>query len=188
VIGGEEDGMDFDEPEDELDEERGELDGEDSEDAESTPEERFFIDADWYERQGLSFNDVIQERMCPQCQRKIGEDVEERYPVLDKKTRKVTYELRQVQYGSRPVAVIRDDCARKSGFVTPDMPVLEAIFRILLANGNQPMPLEHIRDQLREWCPTGRCQWLLLPPETIRRIVENDHFYGLRLHELPVAA
>jgi hypothetical protein len=151
---------------------------------EHAPDERYFIDSDWYEQNGLSFNDVMLERMCSQCQRRIGEEVEERYPVLDKRTKKVTYELRRIQYGARPVAVIRDCCARKSGFITPDMPVLEAIFRMLLANGNQPMPLEHIRDQLREWCPTGRCQWLLLPPETIKRIVDNDQFYGLRRHEV----
>lgn len=157
-------------------------------DEEPTVEERYFIDSDWYDQQGVSFNDVLQDRMCPQCQRRLGEEVEERYPVLDRRTRRVTYELRQVQYGSRPIVVIRDCCARKSGFITPDMLVLEVVFRILLANGNQPMPLEHIRDQLREWCPTGRCQWLLLPPEALRRIVENDRFYGLRRHELPEAA
>ncbi|MBI4214066.1 MAG: hypothetical protein HY534_07140 [Chloroflexi bacterium] len=155
---------------------------------EQPAEDRFYIDADWHERQGLSFNDVVQERMCPQCQLRVGEEVEERYPVVDRKTRRVTYELRRVQYGSRPVSIIRDCCARKSQFIVPDMPVLEVVFRILLANGNQPMPLEHIRDQLREWCPTGRCQWLLLPPETVRRIVENDQFYGLRRHEIPEAA
>ncbi len=163
-------------------------DAEEEDEGDPSAEERYFIDADWCEQQGLSFNDVVQARMCPPCQKRVGEDVEERYPVVDRKTRRVTYELRRVQYGSRPVLAIRDCCARKSQFIVPDMPVLEAIFRILLANGNQPMPLEHIRDQLREWCPTGRCQWLLLPPETIRRIVENDQFYGLRRHEVLEAA
>src|SRR5207245_6161627 len=119
--------VDFDEPEEDVEDEEEVGRDPDDEDGEPLVEERYFIDADWYEGQGLSFNDVVQDRMCPQCQKRIGEDVEERYPVLDKKTRKVTYELRRVQYGTRPVAVIRDDCARKAGFVTPDMPVLEAI-------------------------------------------------------------
>src|SRR5581483_11113883 len=39
---------------------------------------------------------------------------------------------------------IRDCCGKKKGFITPDMPTLEAIFRIYLANGNQPMPLAHV--------------------------------------------
>jgi hypothetical protein len=180
--------LDRDDPDEyleEAEEEDGaEVDDLDGDEEARPAEERYFIDSDWYEQNGLSFNDVMLERMCAQCQRRVGEEVEERYPVLDKKTKKVSYELRRIQYGARPIAVIRDCCARKSGFISPDMPVLEAIFRMLLANGNQPMPLEHIRDQLREWCPTGRCQWLLLPPETIKRIVENDQFYGLRRHEV----
>src|SRR5437762_3227478 len=79
--------MDFDESEEDLDEENeGRAGGDDDEEEDEPPaEERYFIDADWYEGQGLSFNDVVQERMCPQCQKRVGEDVEERYPVLDKK-------------------------------------------------------------------------------------------------------
>src|SRR5688500_16815098 len=122
---------------------------------ESQSDERYLINTDWYEHHNLSFNDVAQARFCPQCQGRLGEDSEERYPVADKKTRRVTYEVRRVKYGSRPLTILRDCCSRRSGFISPDMPVLEAVFRILLANANQPMPLEHIRDQLREWCPTG---------------------------------
>ena len=152
-------------------------------DAES--DERYLIDIDWYEHHNLSFNDVAQARMCPQCLARLGEETEEKYPVADKKTRRVTYEVRRVKYGSRPLAIIRDCCSRRSGFINPDMPVLEAVFRIMLANANQPMPLEHVRDQLREWCPTGRCQWLLVPIDTLRRVVERDHHYGLQRYEVP---
>ena len=54
------------------------------------------------------------------------------------------------------------------------MPTLEAIFRIFLANGNTPMTLEQVREQLAEWCPGGGCQWLLLPQELVERLVQND--------------
>ncbi len=108
--------------------------------------------------------------------------------MADRRTGRVTYEVRRVKYGVRPMAVIRDCCARKSGYITPEMPVLDAIFRILLANANQPMPLQHVREQLKEWCPSGRCQWLLMPLDVMRQIVERDQFYGLRRHELPDVA
>jgi hypothetical protein len=152
---------------------------------EAQSDERYLIDIDWYDQHNLSFNDVAQARMCPQCQARLGEEAEEKYPVADKKTRRVTYEIRRVKYGSRPLAIIRDCCSRRSGFINPDMPVLEAVFRIMLANANQPMPLEHVRDQLREWCPTGRCQWLLVPMDMLRRVVERDHHYGLQRYEVP---
>jgi hypothetical protein len=65
------------------------------------------------------------------------------------------------------------------------MPTLEAIFRIFLANANQPMTLEQVREQLAEWCPGGGCQWLLLPHDMLERLVLNDRHYGLRQTEPP---
>jgi len=160
-----------------------ERDGADLED-----EERFFVDANWYDDNDLAFNDLLQSRMCPQCLGRLGEETEERFPVADRRTGRVTYEVRTVKYGSRPIAVIRDCCSRKAGYITPEMPILEVVFRILLANANQPMTLDYIRDQLREWCPTGRCQWLLMPADVLRQVIVGDRHYGLRLYELPGVA
>ena len=147
--------------------------------------ERYFVDIDWYERNGLSFQDAVEGRMCTQCQGRLDEELEEKYPTIDPKTKRPVYELRRYRRGERPIPVIRDCCSRKGGFITPDMAVLEVVFRVLLANGNQPMPLEDVREQLREWCPTGRCQWLLVPPETLERVVEHDDFYGLQRYQVP---
>lgn len=148
-------------------------------------DQRYWIDTEWYEPSGLSLVDIVQARMCRQCQARMGEETEERYPVADKRTGRVTYEVRMVRYGTRPMAVVRDCCSRKSGFIGPEMPALEAVFRIILANANQPMSLVFIREQLREWCPSARCQWLLMPPEVLARVIEGDLSYGLRVHALP---
>jgi len=156
--------------------------------AEPDLDERFFVDSDWYDEHDLVLTDVVHERMCPQCRARLGEEVEERYPVADRRTGRVTYEVRHTRYGIRPIPIIRDCCSRKSGYITPEMSTLEAVFRILLANGNQPMPLEHIREQLREWCPTGRCQWLTMPLDVLRQVVRGDRFYGIKEHELPDVA
>jgi hypothetical protein len=59
------------------------------------------------------------------------------------------------------------------------MPTLEAVFRVLLANGNAPMRMADIREQLAEWCPGGGCQWLLLPAAQLERVIRNDKFYGI---------
>jgi len=159
----------------------------DIEEVEPEEEPLFYIDVDWYDQHELSFTDIVQTRMCAQCQARLGEETEERYPVADRRTGRVTYEIRTIQYGARPIPIIRDCCSRKSGFITPDMAALEVIFRILLANANQPMQLSHLREQLREWCPNGRCQWLLMPLEVLQQVVDHDQFYGLRRYELPVA-
>jgi hypothetical protein len=149
---------------------------------------RYHIDTGWFDQQGLSFLDIVHGRMCDACRERLGEEVEERQPVFDRKSGRMTFEVRQVTYGSNALRVVRECCSRKKNFITPDMPTLEAIFRIYLANGNQPMPLAHVREQLQEWCPGGGCQWLLLTDEQMERIILRDRYYGLRRYEVAAAA
>ncbi len=144
---------------------------------------RFFIDKTWFDENDLAFDDLLIERVCEACRVRLDEEAEERFTHFDKKSGRMSFEMRKVRYGHNPIKVIREDCAKKKGYITPDMPTLEAIFRIYLANGNQPMPLEHVREQLAEWCPGGGCQWLMLPIETLERLVQNDAYYGLRRHD-----
>jgi hypothetical protein len=148
----------------------------------------YHIDASWFDENNFSFDKFAQARMCESCAARVGEEVEERYTVLDKKTGRAGFDFRKVAYGSNPARVIRDCCSKKKDYIQPDMPTLEAVFRVYLANGNQPMPLEHVREQLSEWCPGGGCQWLLLAPDRFERLVQNDRYYGIRPHELATAA
>jgi hypothetical protein len=145
---------------------------------EDTP--RYEIDPSWFDENGLSFHEIVRARICDACRAKMGSEVEERVAVFDKEAGRPKFELRRTAYGSEPMRVIREHCGRAKNYINRDMPTLEAIFRIFLANGNQPMPLQHVREQLAEWCPGGGCQWLLLPLETLDRLVKNDRFYGLR--------
>jgi hypothetical protein len=145
----------------------------------------YHIDPSWFDENNLSFEDVVRARMCDACRVKIGQEVEERAPVFDKATGRMKFEVRQMTYGSDPLKVIREHCGRAKNYIHRDMPTLEAIFRVYLANGNQPMPLEHVREQLAEWCPGGGCQWLLLPLDTVERLVQNDSYYGLRQTQAP---
>ena len=146
-------------------------------------DERLFLD------QGLSFSDIVLSRMCDECQRRaaLGEETEERQTVYDPKTRRTSFEVKRVPFAARPMRRIREDCSAKKGYIAPDMPTLEAVFRVYLANGNQPMTLSSVREQLVDWCPDGQCRWLLLPMAQLERIVTNDAFYGIRPFEAPAS-
>jgi hypothetical protein len=148
----------------------------------------FVIDTTWFDENGYSFDDFVQSRMCDACQGRLDEEVEERYTVLDKKTGRASFEIRRARYGSSPIRVIRDCCSKKRHYITPDMPTLEAVFRVYLANGNQPLNLGQVREQLAEWCPGGGCQWLLLPLEQLERLVQHDRYYGIRPAPIGAAA
>jgi hypothetical protein len=143
----------------------------------------YHADPSWFEENNLSFEDVVRARMCDACRARIGQEVEERVPVFDKATGRMRFEERTSTYGSDPLKCIREHCGRAKNYIHRDMPTLEAIFRIFLANGNAPMTLEQVREQLAEWCPGGGCQWLLLPSDMVERLVQHDTHYGLRQTE-----
>jgi len=143
----------------------------------------YHADPSWFEENNLSFEDVVRARMCDTCRARIGQEVEERVPVFDKATGRMRFEVRQSTYGSDPLKCIREHCGRAKNYIHRDMPTLEAIFRIFLANANAPMTLDQVREQLAEWCPGGGCQWLLLPSEMVERLVQHDTHYGLRQTE-----
>ena len=140
---------------------------------------QYAINPDWFEQRNFVFDEVAQARMCESCVQRADEEVEERYTVFDQKSGRASFDIRRARYGADPMRVIRDDCSKKRNYITPDMPTLEVVFRVLLANGNAPMRVAEVREQLAEWCPGGGCQWLLLPAEQLERVIRNDRFYGI---------
>ncbi len=160
------------------------IDGDESQPS-ATP---YVVDETWFEENNFSFNQFVKARMSAASLARFDEEIEERFTVMDKKSKRASFAFRTSRFGENPVKVIRENCSRQRDYITPDMPTLEAIFRVLLANGNQPMTLEHIREQLAEWCPGGGCQWLLLPLDALERLIQNDRFFGIRPHASATAA
>jgi hypothetical protein len=145
------------------------------------PEEepkKYYIDMGWFEQNQRSFRVVAEKRFCPGCKAKLGTETEERLPTIDSKTGRVVYETHKVAFGSNPLSVIRSCCARERNYITSDMPVLEALFRVFLLNGNQPVELEVIREELSQWFPlTSRPHGY--STQLLRRLIEADNNYGL---------
>ena len=119
---------------------------------------RWFIDLDWYQTSGRSFFVLAQERLCPKCRQQL-----------------------KVEEGEVPaaelLAAIGDCCSKEPGFITGELPVLESIFRLFLANGNQSLDLEELGKQLSE--RRGRDPYRT-SAEVLPRLLESDRYYGLR--------
>ena len=73
---------------------------------------------------------------------------------------------------------ITNHCSSAPDFIRPEFPVMEAVFRILLSDGTQPMTLQSIYEALRE-------RWSNLtnprtpPTEKLYRMLQGDAFYGI---------
>jgi hypothetical protein len=155
---------------------------------------RFFIDVSWFEENGLNFDSIARARLCSSCRAKEpGQAPEAPAQPEPRRSGRMAqlYSGRLAAFKSRPendpIKMIRECCSKKATYIDQDMPTLEVLFRIYLANGNQPMPLEHVREQMADYCPSGGCQWLVVPVETLLRLVQADRYYGIRPHTLPAS-
>jgi len=152
---------------------------------ETAEEALYFVDPKWYEERGLVFSAVAQGRLCFSCASKLGTDVEERYPVIDPKSKRVTFEFRRVPYAANPLPVIRDCCSRARDYITNETPLQETIFKVFLANGNQPMTVSTVREHVLTYLPEMAALRSDYPVELLERLISGDRSYGLRKHTVP---
>ena len=117
---------------------------------------RWFIDLDWYQQNNRSFFVLAQSCLCPKCHERLKEGEVSAVDLL---------------------TATRDCCSKAPGFITDKLPVLESIFRLFLANGNQPLDLEEMGEQLMEW--RGRNAYRT-STEVLSRLLKSDRRYGLR--------
>ena len=123
---------------------------------EGAGDRRYFIDLDWYHEHERSFAVLISGRLCPASQKK--------------KIAKSENAL---------LKTISQCCSKWEGFITPDMPILEIVFRNLLASGNQPLSLDEIRGNLQQVL-TDTTGLRDLSPERLNRILASDKYYGIK--------
>ncbi len=122
------------------------------------PLERWFIDLDWLEQNSRSFFVLAKGALCPQCLKQLEGSKEE-------------------MAAADLIATIRDCCSQVPEFITDRSPVLESVFRLFLANGNQPLALEDLSKQLAER-RSGLPRAALV--RVLARLLVNERYYGLR--------
>ena len=129
----------------------------------------------WYEERDRSLEEVLKGRMCGSHPAGHAETAARRRAVPDPETG----ELRFVSdMTNDPFESIAVHCATQSDFITPVMPLMEAIFRVFLAKRNAPLTADEIHDELRAWfAGSNRSRYFTV--DTIARLLENDQRYGI---------
>jgi hypothetical protein len=123
----------------------------------------FHVDFDWWRSIDNNWRIALHDMLCPEHQAMFSDPTaEEVVDWIDPRTAEV-----------RPIdavqAVLIAHCARQPAFLNAQTMLVEAVFRLFLANGNAPMSAEEIGQRL------GR------PPEVILKTIAGPRIYkGIR--------
>lgn len=121
---------------------------------------KFHIDFSWWEKQNKDIRVFMRELLCPECSEALRETPDtQMVDMVDPETAEVT----------RVYAVweaIRSCCSLKPDYITPELPLVESIFRIFLANGNRPLSVLELHARVDKQ-----------PPETILRLLTKGQIY-----------
>ena len=118
----------------------------------------WLIDLDWYQPHNRSFFTLARNCLCPNCCQRLKVE-EGEISAVDLLTN------------------IKGCCSKEPGFITDKLPILEGIFRLFLANGNQPLDLEELGKQLSEWRGGDTYR---TSAEILSRLLISNQYYGLR--------
>ena len=129
-----------------------------------TPDTKFSIDAEWWEKENKDIRLFVREFLCPECMETIAQD-----PDLDE----IDWVDPDTGEVSRVDALwnsVQTCCSLRPGFIGPSTPFLESIFRTFVANGNQPLSIKELYELLDR-----------NPPESVLRMLTAGRIYlGIR--------
>ena len=85
---------------------------------------------------------------------------------------------RELKDPKKLIAEIARYCGKDEGFIRPEMPLQEIVFRTLLSRRNQPTSLHDLHYELTErWATPSRP--INVSKEGLRQILDTDTYYGL---------
>jgi hypothetical protein len=131
--------------------------------ARPTIQTHFHIDFNWWQDRDRNWRVFLQSLLCPEHQLAFSELPDDHLvDFIDP----VTAEVQRVD-GLQHVLITH--CAKMDGFISPHTTLVDAIFRIFLANGNSPMS------------PVELAQLSGRSPDLILRVLTGEQIYrGLR--------
>ncbi|HEY5983058.1 MAG TPA: hypothetical protein VIU38_06250 [Anaerolineales bacterium] len=128
----------------------------------------FHIDFDWWRNNDRDWNVFMRSLLCAEHQVSLADvAADARIDWIDPKTAEIK-QVDGIQHA------LMTHCALQPDFVNEHTTVVEAVFRLMLTNGNHPMSATELAKHL------GR------PAETILRTIGGTHVYrGIRPQTSP---
>lgn len=125
----------------------------------------FHIDQGWWEETNRDVRVHIRDALCAECQAEYADSF-----LNVRETDWVDDETGEVTRVDGLWHSLRTCCSLKPDYIAPNTPVVDAIFRTFLANGNKPLSVAELYELLDR-----------RPPRTLLRILTAGSVYmGIR--------
>lgn len=123
----------------------------------------FHINYSWWERQRLQINVELRTHLCQEHRAVFSEHFDtEKIDWVNEKTGEVT-QVDGLQH------VLQVHCSKQPGYINEHLSLVDAIFRMFLANGNAPLTCKELSNIVGQ------------PPEKILRTLSGQRVYkGIR--------
>ncbi|HEY41092.1 MAG TPA: hypothetical protein G4O18_04435 [Dehalococcoidia bacterium] len=121
-------------------------------------EPRWAIDPDWFEANNRSMLPLVRSSLCSKCRKRL--DSKGKWGSLD--------DL---------MTAVRECCSDEPDYITGELPIMESVFRLFLANGNQALDLIELGRQLSERRGVDTYRTSV---EILSRLLKYDQYYGIR--------
>ena len=123
----------------------------------------FHVDYGWWERKGLHIGVELRTHLCEEHRQVFSEHFDtEKIDWVDEQTGEVT-QIDGLQH------VVQVHCSKQPGYISEGLSLVDAVFRVFLANGNTPLTCKELGGI------TGQ------PPEKILRTLAGRRIYkGIR--------
>lgn len=116
---------------------------------------QFHIEPGWFEQNGRDLRSEMHDALCDEC-RAIYSTPADARPVD-----RIHPQTAQVSKVDALWECIADHCGLRPSFITPATPLTTAIFRALLANGNNPLTPEELYQRVKKSNPQGILRLLM---------------------------
>jgi hypothetical protein len=123
----------------------------------------FFIDFDWWKKDDHNWRVYLHSCLCEQHQEQFSNFEDDcLYDLVDMETGEVS-QIDGLQH------VLISHCAKQENFIISTTAMVDAVFRLLLTNGNKPLTSEELSDKINR------------PAQTILRTFAGPRVYkGIR--------
>jgi len=124
---------------------------------------KFRVDFDWWKLQDQNWRNSLVTFMCPTHQAIFAQSTAAQEMDL------VNPDTGEVTRGDGLIQTLVDHCARQEGFITPNAPLVDTVFKVFIVNQNQPLNSLELAERVGK------------PADTILRTIGTTRVYkGIR--------